>query len=240
VSLERLGHAFAAISVALPDDAHLSVQFDHHYYPPLSLSNAVIGQPVPQLEVMKDLFDTPTLRQLAKDRSALNQSLTATYSRPVSKKWHIDLDGTLSSTRGTPASAGVLAIPGSGTEYYVGAQLTGRGLFMRDDAAIFGIRYADTALFQIIAADAWARLPVRQGLAFEPRLRLARRTDHFGSGWQNAARPSLRATWDASRVASFDAEIGVNFLRQRLDDPMFSGKSRERATFLNVGYRLNF
>ena len=49
------------------------------------------------------------------------------------------LDLSLANTGSTPASAGVEAVPGSGTEVYVGGQLVGNGIFLAGDTIIGGL-----------------------------------------------------------------------------------------------------
>jgi len=240
VEFGKLSHFFLSATIPMAGGASLSVQADQQYYPPLSLTNAVIGQPVPRLEELKHLFDQPTLRQLAEDRSARSRNLTLTYTRPLSEHWTAQLDLTVANTGPTPASAGVEAIPGSGTEIYAGGQLVGNGIFRSSDTLIAGLRYASTERFHIIDGELAARLPLGPGLAIEPRLRVARRTDKFGSGHQTAWRPNLRATYQATRWLAFDAEVGLVYFRQRQDDAAFVGHNRERATLVNLGYRLSF
>ena len=161
------------------------------------------------------------------------------FERLGAPKWQANLDLVLSRTGSTPASGGVAAVAGSGTETYLGAQMTGNGIVRKGDTLIFGLRHARTARFNIISLDSAARFPVGP-VGFEPRFRFARRTDRFGPGHQNAYRPSLRVTYAASPKVALDAEIGFTFLDQRWSDAAFVGKSEERATILNLGYRFSF
>ncbi len=161
------------------------------------------------------------------------------YTQPLTPKWQANLDLLLSRTSGIPASGGVEAIAGGGTEYYMGAQMTGNGIVQRGDTLTFGLRHARTARFHILSFDSAARVPLGV-IHVEPRFRFARRTDRFGPGRQNAYRPSLRITGAASPDVTLDAEIGFTFLDQRWFDEAFVGQSEERATILNIGYRYSF
>lgn len=239
VGFGTLSRAFLNATVPLPDGGSLGVQFDQLYYPSLSLTNAVIGQPVSRLAELKELFSRATLEQWARDRSARAQSMSIFYTQPLTPKWQANLDLVLSRTNGIPASGGIEAIAGSGAEYYLGAQLTGNGVVQNGDTLIFGIRHARTARFHILSLDSTAHFPLG-GIRVEPRFRFARRTDRFGPGHQNAYRPSLRITGAASPDVTLDAEIGFTFLDQRWSDAAFIGQSEERATILNIGYRYSF
>jgi hypothetical protein len=236
----KLSHFFVSATIPIAGGASLSIQADQQYYPSLSLTNAVFGQPDPRIEVLNRQFDVPTLKQLAEDRSARSRTLTVTYTQPLSEQWSAQLDFMLANTGSTPASAGVEAVPGSGTEVYAGGQLVGDGIFIAGDTLIAGLRYASTERFHIFDGDLAARVPVRPKLAIEPRLRVTRRTDKFGPGHQTAWRPHLRATYQPTRWIAFDAEVGLVYFRQRQDDAAFVGQNRERATLVNIGYRLTF
>ena len=240
VAFGKLSHLFLSATIPMAGGASLSIQADQQYYPPLTLTNAVIGQPVPRLEELKRQFDPPTLEEIARDRSARSRNLTATYTQPLSERWTAQLDLTLANTGSTPASAGVEAVPGSGTEFYLGGQLVGNGIFLTGDTLIGGLRYASTERFHIVDGELAARVPIGPKLAVEPRWRVARRTDKFGSGHQTVWRPNLRATYQATRWIAFDAEFGLVYFRQRQDDAAFEGRNRERATLVNLGYRLSF
>ena len=240
VEFGKLSHLFLSATIPMAGGASLSIQADQQYYPPLTLTNAVIGQPVPRLEEVKRQFDQPTLEQIAEDRSARSRNLTMTYTKPLSERWTAQLDLTLANTGSTPASAGVEAVPGSGTEVYAGGQLVGNGIFLAGDTIIGGLRYASTERFHIVDGELAARIPIGSKLGIEPRLRVARRTDKFGPGHLTAWRPNLRATWQATRWIAFDAELGLVYFRQRQDDAAFESENRERSTLINIGYRLSF
>lgn len=239
VRFGKLSHAFLSATAPLSNGGSLSVQVDQQYYPPLTLANSVIGQSVPRLRELKQLFERATLEQWARDRSARTRSMSVVYTQPLTPKWQANLDLVLSRTSGTPESGGVAAIAGSGTETYLGAQLTGNGIIKGGDTLIVGLRHARTARFHILSLDSAARFPMGS-VSVEPRFRFARRTDRFGLGHQNAYRPSLRVTYAASPDVALDAEIGFTFLDQRWSDAAFAGKSEERAMILNLGYRFSF
>lgn len=239
IGFGTISYAFLNATASLSGGGSLGVQFDQQYYPSLSLSNAVIGQPVPRLAELKQMFTHATIEQWARDRSARTRSLSLIYTQPLTPKWQANLDMVLSRTAGIPASGGVEAIAGSGTEYYLGAQMTGSGIIVNGDTLIFGLRHARTARFHIMSLDSAARFPLG-AISIEPRFRFARRTDRFGPGYQNAYRPSLRITGAASPNVTLDAEIGFTFLDQKWFDAAFIGQSEERATILNIGYRYSF
>lgn len=240
VAFGKLSHLFLSATIPMKGGASLSIQADQQYYPPLTLTNAVIGQPVPRLEELKRQFDRLTLEQFAEGRSARSRNLTVTYTKPLSERWTAQIDLTLANTGPTPGSAGVEAVPGSGTEVYASGQLVGNGILRAGDTLIGGLRYASADRFHIVDGELTARIPFGPRLGIEPRLRVARRTDKFGSGHQTVWRSNLRATWQATRSIAFDAEVGLIYFRQRQDDPVFVSRNREHSTLVSFGYRLSF
>ena len=114
VAFGKLSHLFLSATIPMAGGASLSIQADQQYYPPLSLTNAVIGQPVPRLEELKRQFDRPTLEQLAEDRSARSRNLTVTYTKPLSERWTAQLDLTLANTAPRRRRPGSRRFPAAG------------------------------------------------------------------------------------------------------------------------------
>ena len=240
IHFDRLSSAYLSLNYVVSDRSSLTLSADYLHYPQLTTTSAVIGQPQPDLDIVKQRFDRDFIKQLAKDRSQTSQSLSLTWSQTLSTRWQLNADLSLARLSEAPASGGVLPIEGSGTDFYTGAQVVGTDILMENSAIVAGLRFADVQKFHIIAADVGARLPVGPKLRVDPRLRVGYRDDKIGSGWQWTLQPSLRATYPITRSLAFDAEGGVTFIDQRIDDPVTEGSRDERSWFVNVGYRFTF
>ena len=213
---------------------------DSLHYPLLTTTNAVIGQPVPYLDAIKDNYTPEALHRLALDRTAVTRSASLTIFRPLSPHWAVDLDAVLLDTNRLPASAGANEIDPSGLESYFGGQMIRNGLLTPDDSAIFGAHLATTTRFHIFSADAYARLAVLPGLRIDGRTRLNYRIDRMGAGHLWSVQPSLRTIYRFTRSTDLEIEAGGNFIWQRYDDTVLTGSRHEESWLLNAGYRLSF
>lgn len=240
IHFERLSSAYLSVNYQLSERSSVTLSADYLHYPQLTTTSAIIGQPVPDLGVVKQRFDRAFIKQLAKDRSQTSRSLSLTYSQALSPRWQLNADMAVARLGDAPASGGVLAIEGSGTDFYAGAQIVGTDVLMEGATVAAALRYADVQRFRIYAADVGARLPVGPKLKVDPRLRVGYRDDKIGRGHQWTLQPSIRATYPIARSLELDAEAGVTFIDQRIDDPVTEGSRDERSWFVNVGYRFTF
>jgi len=240
VRFGKLSQAYVSLNYVLSDRSAFTLTADHLHYPMLATSNAIIGQPDPDLDVVSQQYDRRFIHQLAKDRTRLSRSLALTYSQTMSHRWAVNADIAILRTRAAPASGGVAAIAGTGTEYQIGGQIVGSGIALPGDAFILGVRYADVARFRIVSADLRARIPIGPRLRIEPRVRVGYRDDDFGTGHLASVQTSLRAVYRLNRSIELDVELGRNVLNQKYDEEAVSGKRRETAWIANLGYRLSF
>lgn len=240
VRFGTLSQAYVSLNYVLSDRSAFTLTADHLHYPLLATSNAIIGQPDPDLGIVSQRFDRRFIHQLAKDRTRLSRSLALTWSQTLSHRWAVDADIAILRTRAAPASGGVAAIAGTGTEYQIGGQIVGSGIALTGDAFILGVRYADVARFRIVSADFRARIPVGPRLRVEPRVRVSYRDDDFGTGHLASVQSSLRAVYRLNRSIELDVELGRTVLNQKFDEEVVNGKRRETAWIANLGYRLSF
>jgi hypothetical protein len=105
----------------------------------LTTRNALIGQPVADFATLVTMFDEPTLRQLASDRTADSSTVALYWSRPVGEHWQMYLDGSHSRLSSTVASGGVEGTPSS-RDSGLGLQMIGTGLWKPGDVWIMGLR----------------------------------------------------------------------------------------------------
>lgn len=239
----RFGTLDAALfnaSVRLGRTSNLAVLLQQFHAPILSLTNAALGQPIPSLDVVRDLLPPEALQQAARDRTLLTRSASVTFSHDLSARWHVILDGSVFSTSASPASFGVPAFPGSGTELAIGAQAIGDGVMVPRDTWLVGLRTAILQRSHLYAGDLTVRLPIAARLMVAPRLRFALRDQRLGTGDQRVVAPSLRIVWRPIRNTELEAEAGGNFIWQRYTTERLTGTRFERAFIGHVGYRVRF
>lgn len=253
VKYSKLNLGLLTLNYSFPDDSNLSVTADYRQSPLLTTSNALIGQmnlltlePITDLRGLRPFFTDSEIYKLADDRTLVTKSLTASYSRPISKALQASVDFTMTRSGGTPetpATAGtgaILALPASATEYYYGAQLVGSGLLWSNDIYILSGRYSDTERSRSWTADLNARVPVSAKFRLNPRVRYGARSDKLTTGNYRQFQPTLRMNWYPASHSEVEIEIGGNFSRQRDIIAGSAMTTRESGVVLSAGYRIDF
>lgn len=240
VHFGKLNAALLQVNYVMSGGSAVSLTAQRLHYPTLALTNAVAAQPVPTLEAMRQTFTDDQIRQAARDRTLVSDSVSVTYTRPLTTRWHLIADATIATTTGEPASFGVPAVPASGAEFYAGLQAIGTGVVAKGDTWLAGLRYAETRLARAVAADVTVRLPLSDRFRIAPRLRIGWRDQARGTGSLTIVQPSIRATFQATRTVELEAEVGGNIIRQHYTGPVLFGRRRETAFVAQLGYQLRF
>ena len=240
IHFNRLSSAYVALNYMMSEKTSVTLTADYFHYPQLTTTSAILGQPEPDLDIVKQRFDRDFIKQLAKDRSQAYRSVAVTWSQVLSPTWQLNTDFTVTRTSSAPASGGAREVEGSGTEFYTGAQLVGTDLLMKGDTMTFGMRYADVAKFKIVAADIGAFFPVTDRLRIDPRIRAGYRDDKIGTGRTWNILPSIRAVYRLTSSTELDFEAGRNWIDQNINDPVTSGSKDETSWYVNFGYRFSF
>ncbi|HEX5380108.1 MAG TPA: hypothetical protein VFW47_16135, partial [Phenylobacterium sp.] len=236
VHFNTLNFAIVNGSWIYGDGGAFTFSLDYRKSPLLFTENALIGQPVFNLDDLRLLYSESEVQQLALDRSAESKTATIGVSQPLTKKLTFNTDVTISQVAATPESGGVPASPSSGTEYYVSTQLIGSGLFREGDIGILGLRYADTANSNIWMVDLNTRYPWSRTFRINPRLQLGYRSSKLNSGTELSARPSIRMYYTTRHRLQFEPEVGGEFLKS--DTP--TGQETTAGYYLNLGVRRDF
>jgi hypothetical protein len=258
VKYSTLNLGLLTFNYNFPDGANLSLTADYRKSPLLTTTNALIGQfdtinnvAFTDLRGLRPFFTDAQIYQLARDRTLVSKSLTATYSRPLSKKLQMSADFSLTDTGGTPGTAAttgtpaVAALPAIGKEYFYGLQFTGSDLLMANDIYILSGRYADTSNARIYTADFNARLPISSKFRLSPRLRYGFRDGKVTAqtpvpGTFRQFQPTLRLNYYPIRNSEIEIEFGGNFSSQKVHNGTSFDKIKESGWVLSAGYRLDF
>ena len=222
-------------TIALPDRWTMSFNLDHRHSPGLSLRNAMIGQPVTSFDQLFDLYPQSVVEQLARDRTATVDSYTVSVQRPFGERWQWSADFSSITLGETPASGGVDATDGSGSDVIVTSQLMGYGLFGRGDVTSLGLQYQTGESTDTVSAGMYVQLPLGDIWRVIPRLRVDDRTYHADGSQQLLLSPALRAEMRWGRMwLEFEggAELG-----QR---DFASASTSTSRYFFTAGYRYDF
>lgn len=247
VKFNRLNLGLATFNYNFPDNSNISLTADYRQSPLLTTNNALIGQidpltfvPIADLAGLKPFFTDAQIYQLALDRTIVAKSLTASYSRPLTKKLQTSLDFTVTDTGGAPASGGVAEMPATGKEYYYGAQLVGSGMFWSNDIYILSARYANSQRARTYTGDFNARVPITAKLRVSPRVRYGYRTDKFVDSTFSQLQPTLRLNYFPLRHSEIELEVGGNFTNQNTTTLGVLNTTTESGFVISTGYRIDF
>jgi tetratricopeptide (TPR) repeat protein len=220
----------------LPDTTSFNFTVDFRKSPILTTSNALQGQTVGSVSGLLDLFSKDEIKQLAQDRTADSRTYTLGVTRPINRMLQISGDVTMTNLSGTPASGGVLAIDGTGNDYFYSVQLIGSSLIKEGDLAILGLRYSDTSTAQTTTFTINTRYPVNNNWHLNPRLRVDWRTFTQDNSKQWTVEPSIRINYRFRRHYQFELEGGTDWSAQDLT----SGTENSSGYYVSLGYRADF
>jgi len=219
----------------LPGRYTLTGSLDHHKSPYLTTRNALSGQPVHSLNELVGLFGETTVRGLAEDRTADAETISLGLSHPLGTRFQWTADASATRVSDLPASGGVEAVPGTGTEFGLGAQLIGNSLMRSGDVTILGFRVYEGDVARTVSVSASSRFPLWGRLRAGPRLRFDYRTFDAGGLTQWVASPALRVDWN-SQHTTIEFEAGGEWGSREL---MTDQEDSSRYWF-SLAYRVGF
>jgi hypothetical protein len=204
-------------------------------YPLLTTSNALIGRQETSIAELEQTLNVEQIRQLALDRTANSKTITVGGTQPVSDKFRVTGDITLSSTDSTVASGGVDATPGTGTDYAIDTQLVGNSLFLKNDTGILGLRYYDTDPSSTLSLIVNSRFPITRSWRINPRIQYDYRKLTDGRTL-NIWRALARTDYRYAKSVRFDFELGYD----DTSDSLNGNALGHRDLFFALGYRWDF
>ncbi|HLF10808.1 MAG TPA: SPOR domain-containing protein, partial [Gammaproteobacteria bacterium] len=220
----------------LPNRMTLSALVDVRMSPVLTTRNALIGQPVRTIEELLLVWNEDEIRQLALDRTAGSRTTTLGIAKPIAERFQINADITVAEIDATFSSAGVAAMPGTGTQTYYSTSLVGSGLFGTGDVTIVNLRYGRSEEFKISQLTWDARFPIGRRMRINPRLRFAVWEGLLSGRRRETITPSFRFLLNTRNHYRLEFELGSDqFTRTDLQ-----GEQDSSGHFINLGYRADF
>jgi hypothetical protein len=232
---KELNSAVLTGSLQLPARWTASFSGDHRRAPVLTTRNALIGQPVQNLEELLGLFAPSEIEQLARDRTPLSDLFSLSVSRPLGERFQFSFEAYGSRFAETVASGNVAATPASGLETTLQVQLTANNLAQANDLWVLSARYQDGALATIESVALATRLPVGGAWRLGPRLRIDRRESVVDASSETWYVPTLRLDYQHGR-AWLECEAGAEFGQRQLT----TEDESSRRYYFGLGYRLSF
>ncbi|MEO8016946.1 MAG: SPOR domain-containing protein, partial [Pseudomonadota bacterium] len=232
---QEINSAVLTGSLRLPARWTVSFSGDHRRAPVLTTRNALIGQPVQNLEELLGLFAPSEVEQLARDRTPLSDLFSLSVSRPLGERFQFSFEVYGSRFAETVASGNVAATPASGLETTFQVQLTANNLGQANDLWVLSARYQNGALATIESIALATRLPIGGAWRLGPRLRVDRRDSVVDAARETLYVPTLRLDYLHGRTW-LECEAGAEF-GQRL---LATDDESSRRYYFGLGYRLNF
>jgi hypothetical protein len=233
---------YAALNMAmllgtfdLPGRWTVTGTLDHRKSPFLTTRNALAGQPMDSLSDLIVQIGEPGVRALAEDRTADVDTVSLGISRPVGTRFQWIADAAATRVSDMPASGGVAAVPGNGTEISFGGQLIANSLLRSGDVSIFGLRWYEGDVARTVSFSLSSRFPLWGRLRAGPRLRLDYREFNADGSTQWMASPALRVDWHSERT-TIEFEAGGEWMSREL--PIDQEKSNRY--WFSLGYRVAF
>lgn len=227
----------------------------------LFFNSALRSQPLGATldDLVAFLGNEDEVRQLAKDRTSLDETITIGNSYQFDRDNQLNVDLTAFSSSGTvdrfdlnnPADCqitgncqlnNVEGAPATGNQYSLSGQFIAGNLFAERDLYVFGLRMSNFDTYNDITTFVNARLP-DFGL-WKPRPRLTASYRKFkddedrpssATGNRKSIAPSVKVDYAWKREWIFDFEIGfewVQYSDERFDDEVHQN--------IRIGYNYSF
>jgi tetratricopeptide (TPR) repeat protein len=230
----------------------LGFDADYRRSPLLELSNALIGQSVPDLSALLRELTPSQIKQLALDRTSTSETFVISASRPLGERWQFMVDVAALELGGTPASPAIGATPAidatpsTGLDKNVAVQVSGSSLLQASDLHIFGVRFDDSPTSRSTTVSWDARFALPGAWRVGPRFSVEQLNDQLLGGKQWLYLPEMRGDW-TSRRAVFEIIAGYQLQQQQtvLQQQALTGQPQtgaldQRSLYMSVTYRVRF
>jgi len=219
----------------LPGRWTITGTLDHRKSPFLTTRNALAGQAVESLGELIAQIGEPGVRALAEDRTADVDTVSLGVSRPLGTRFQWIADAAATRMSEMPASGGIEALPGTGTELSFGGQLIGNSLLRSGDVSILGVRWYEGDVVRTVSMSLSSRFPLWGRLRAGPRLRFDHREFSADGSTQWMASPALRVDWHSQR-ATIEFEAGGEWMSREL----LVDQEKTSRYWFSLGYRVGF
>ena len=197
---KKLNVATIQGSVLTSGQTTYTLLYDQRKAPPLSVTNAIFGQPVSSIEELLKTRTEAQLREQAVATTAQVKQVMASVTTPVNSRWQLGADYRLTNVGALPAYENIPESPSTGNIHGVTLQTIGSNLYSRRDINVFSF--------------SWLKSPTYHGeyLSYS-------NLSGFGEKW--TLEPSLRAYSQVdnmdSRSRRYTAVLRISYaLKQSL------------------------
>jgi tetratricopeptide (TPR) repeat protein len=222
-------------TLQLPDRWQITLDLEHRNAPIITTQNALIGQTVPSLNELQQIFTEQQINDLARDRTPVLSTYSASALKQLGERFQAIFDVFYTKLSDTPASGGVEAFTGTaGNEISYQAQLLASSILRTNDFNQFVVRYDSTPTYNIIGWQLISRYPVFGAWRIGPRMLFQRKSTNTGFTQIFYAPYGHLDYQRHGQVLEVEAgaELGKN--------PAGLEIGNTTRLFVSVGYRINF
>jgi len=222
-------------TLQLPDRWQLTLDLEHRNAPIITTQNALIGQTVPTLNELQQIYSEQQITDLARDRTPVLSTYSASALKQLGERFEAIFDVFYTKLSTTPASGGVEAFTGTaGNEISYQVQMLGSSILRTNDFNQVVVRYDSTPTYNIIGWQFISRYPVFGALRIGPRMLFQRKATNTGF---TSIFYAPYGHLDYQRhghvlEAEAGAELGKN--------PTGLEIGNTTRLFVSIGYRINF
>jgi hypothetical protein len=214
----------------------LSGSLDYRRSPMVFTSNALQGQAPMTLTQLLKRYRLDEVEEFALDRTAKSTAASVSYSRPLSERYTVNADVTLTNMTATKASANVPATPDTGWDVYTSSQLVGTSVLREGDVLTTGVRYADTQTAHRSMLELSSRQPILSGWSVTPQMRFGYVDYKANEIKEYHIMPTLKSSYYVMRDLSIDFELANKWVMR----DSHKGRENETELLLLTGMRYDF
>ena len=206
----------------------LNLVLDYRQAPTLTTSNALISSSGGTFEELAASTTEEQLRADAKSNTAAYKTITLSGSTPLSKKYQLNADITVSNLSSTPVSQG------TGNETSYSFQFIGTNVITDNDVSIISVRVSDRSTSETTAYDFNSRIVLNKEWNVRPRFVYENQTQSTGTN-RTIFRPSVRVDYRLKRNFRIELNTGYD-----LKESKGAVNNQETNFYMSLGYIYDF
>ena len=210
----------------------LNLSYNHRKL--LMTSNALQSMGVTTIDGLLDFLSEKEIHEIAKDRTAANDTLTLGNSYQINKDQQFNADVTVLTTSGLkegvdPVDLSVIpAQDATGNQFIYSLQWISSNTFIKRDLYVAGMRQSKFSRYTDNSIFVNARVPINKQWRSGFRLNLSKR-ESSAFGGRSTISPLVKMNYRMSKSWSFDSELGFDFVKN--DDTPNEVRTRGRIAY---------
>ncbi len=235
VNFDELNIAFLQGNWRVTEKTSINFLADYRKFPPLRLTNALLGQTATSVKELLDTFTEEELRLLALGLTGTSRTLSIGATGPINTKFQWDTSISATDLSGTEGGNGVPPTEGTGNITTYTAQVIGNNLLVQNDVTVTGISYIDARDFDAASLSVTTRWPFKRRWRLELSVKLFRQENSDDSTLTRLL-PTVALDYRSKKNVSFELRLG----RETTDVKRTTSEDRTVREFAEIGYRWDF